>query len=118
MFYGCKTLYNIDELKYLNSNFCTNFSFMFCGCSYLSDIKSLENWNVSNGTDFRRMFSDCSSLSDIKSLENWNVSNGTDFGICSMNVNHKQILNHQKIGMYQKQIFWFDVYKLIRNIRY
>ncbi len=39
MFYKCETLYNIDELKYLNTNYCTNFSHMFFSCQYLSDIK-------------------------------------------------------------------------------
>ena len=48
MFYKCKTLYNIEELKYLNTEYCTDFSEMFNECSLLSDIKSLENWNVSN----------------------------------------------------------------------
>ena len=79
MFDGCRSLENIDELKYLNTKEITNFSFMFNKCRSLSDIKSLENWNVSNGTDFSYMFRGCSSLSEIKSLENWNVSNGTNF---------------------------------------
>ena len=48
MFYKCKTLYNIEELKYLNTEYCTDFSEMFNECSLLSNIKSLENWNVSN----------------------------------------------------------------------
>ena len=29
MFYNCNTLYNIDELKYLNTSNCTNFSLVF-----------------------------------------------------------------------------------------
>ena len=106
MFESCRTLKNIDGLKYLDTKEITdfsyifdecsslldikslenwdvskgtNFSFMFRGCSLLSDIKSLENWNVSKGTNFSFMFRGCSSLSDINSLENWNVSNGTNF---------------------------------------
>ena len=69
MFDECKSLKNIEELKYLNIFYCTNFSYMFRGCSSLSDIKSLEKWDVSNGNDFSNMFSECSSISDIKSLE-------------------------------------------------
>ena len=69
MFYECKTLYNIDDLKYLNTNFCTNFSYLFWDCLLLSDIKSLENWNVSNSTTFEGMFGNCLLLSDIKPLE-------------------------------------------------
>ena len=79
MFYECKNLKNIDELKYLNTKYCNNFEDMFWGCSSLSNIKGLEKWNVSNGKDFAGMFYGCSSLSDIKGLENWNVSNGNNF---------------------------------------
>ena len=79
MFYECKNLKNIDELKYLNTKYCNNFGFMFSGCSSLSDIKGLEKWNVSNGNNFAYMFNGCSSLSDIKGLEKWNVSNGNNF---------------------------------------
>ena len=56
MFNTCKNLQNINELKYLNTKYCTNFSFMFSKCSSLNDIKPLENWNVSNGTNFEDMF--------------------------------------------------------------
>ena len=75
MFYECKIIKNIDELKYLNTSNCNNFEYMFYECSSLTDIKSLENWNVSKGNNFLGMFSGCSSLTDIKSLENWNLSN-------------------------------------------
>ena len=56
MFYECKSLYNIDELKYLDVSKCTDFGCMFYGCSSLSDIKPLEKWDVSKCTDFNRMF--------------------------------------------------------------
>ena len=79
MFYKCKSLINIDELKYLNTDDCKDFSRMFNWCSSLSDITALEKWNVSNGTNFFGMFGGCSSLSNIKPLENWNVSNGNNF---------------------------------------
>ena len=46
MFNNCENLQNINELKYLNTKYCTNFSFMFIECLTLNDIKSLENWNV------------------------------------------------------------------------
>ena len=80
MFYKCKTLKNIDDLKFLNTKYCNDFNNMFNGCSILTNIKPLENWDVSNGKDFSSMFAECSSLSDIKPLENWNVSNGKYFG--------------------------------------
>ena len=79
MFFGCNNLKNIEELKYLNVKYCTNFSNMFCCFESLNNIKPLKNWNVSNGTNFSYMFCACLSLNDIKPLENWNVSNGTNF---------------------------------------
>ena len=79
MFHQCRNLTNIDELKYLNTEDCNNFSEMFRNCSSLSDIKSLANWNVSNGNNFSQMFIGCSSISDVQSLNGWNVSNATDF---------------------------------------
>ena len=78
MFNGCKSLSNIDELKYLNTKEVTNFSGMFYGCT-LSDINPLEDWNVSKGNKFSYMFGECSELVNIKGLEKWNVSNGNDF---------------------------------------
>ena len=79
MFYQCSALKNIDGLKYLNIEACSNFSHMFEGCSSLKEINSLEKWNVSNGNNFSHMFSGCSSLEKINSLEKWNVSKGNDF---------------------------------------
>jgi hypothetical protein len=69
MFDSCYNLKNIDELKYLNVKYCTNFSWMFSGCSSLNDITPLKDWNVSNGNNFSYLFSECSSLLDIKLLE-------------------------------------------------
>ena len=80
MFYECKSLYNIDELKYLDVSKCTDFSSMFSDCSSLSDIKSLEKQDVSKCTDFSSMFDCCYSLSDIKPLEKWDISKCTNFG--------------------------------------
>ena len=56
MFYDCKSLKNIEELKYLDTSDINNFSYMFYNCSSLSDIKSLQNWNVSNENNFSGMF--------------------------------------------------------------
>ena len=105
MFFQCKTLYNIDELKYLNTNHCFDFSSIFSGCDLLenvkplekwvfakscnlanmfkntslSDVKPLEKWYVLNCTNFSGMFYGCSSLSNLEGLEKWDVSNCTDF---------------------------------------
>ena len=79
MFYNCKFLQDISELKYLDVSESKDFSYMFYKCSSLSDIEALENWNVSNGNNFESIFSECSLLSNIKALENWNVSNSNNF---------------------------------------
>ena len=78
MFNGCKSLKNIDELKYLNTSYCNDFSYMFNMCSKIEDFKVLENWNVSNGKNFSNMFS-FSLLSKLEGLKNWDISNGKDF---------------------------------------
>ena len=80
MFYKCKSLKYIEQLKYLDTKETKNFTRMFSDCSLLSDLKGLQNWNVSNGNNFSYMFEGCSKLSDIKALQNWNVSNGNYFG--------------------------------------
>ena len=74
LFSYCETLYNFDELKYLNTSHCTNFSRMF-NCLKISNIKALEEWDVSNCNSFKGMLASCSSLKNIKALRNWNVSN-------------------------------------------
>ena len=38
MFYGCHSLKDINELKYLDTKYINYFSDMFWGCSLLSDI--------------------------------------------------------------------------------
>ena len=78
MFYMCRDLKDISELKNLDVSEVKDFSYMFYKC-LLSEIKFLENWNVSNGKNFSYMFSGCSLLSDIKPLEKFNVSNSITF---------------------------------------
>jgi len=78
MFHGCRSLKNIDGLKYLDTKDVNDFSFMFNNCSSLRDIEVLKYWNVSKGTNFSHMFYNC-QISDFKSLQNWNVTNGTNF---------------------------------------
>ena len=78
MFYFCKSLYNIEELKYLNTEDVTDFSFMF-GNSEISDIKPLEKWITNKSETFCNMFSCCKSLTNINALKSWNVSNCKNF---------------------------------------
>ena len=79
MFYGCKCLNDISELKNLNVKYINDFSCIFFDCPSLSNIKALENWDVSNGINFEYMFWGCKSLYNIEPLQNWNVSNGINF---------------------------------------
>ena len=79
MFYNIYILKDIEELKYLDTEYINNLSYMFYGCTSLSDIKPLENWDVSNVSKFSYMFDGCTSLSDIKPLEKWNVSKVNNF---------------------------------------
>ena len=71
MFFGCNTLTNIEELKYLDTRNVTNFSHCFYLCSSLKDISSLKYWNKSNSLDCSYMFTICKSLSDLNSLKHW-----------------------------------------------
>ena len=65
MFAECENLENINELKYLNTKYCTNFSYIFWQCSSLNDIKPLENWNVSNCINLEGIFGDYLSLKTL-----------------------------------------------------
>ena len=56
MFSWCNNLKNIEELKYLNTKYCTNFSSMFSDCSSLSDIKPLEKWNLTKENNYKGIF--------------------------------------------------------------
>ena len=78
MFDHCEILYNIDELKYLNTENVFDFYCMF-NYSNISNIKALENWDTSKSESFGYMFSNCKSLTNIEPLKNWNVSRSEDF---------------------------------------
>ena len=71
MFYGCKSLVNIEELKYLDTRRVTNFSYIFWGCSSLSDISPIEQWEVSNGINFSNIFSKSNLSEELKAFKNW-----------------------------------------------
>ena len=46
MFAYCNTLKDINELKYLNTKYYTNFSRMFYHCESLKDINELNYLNT------------------------------------------------------------------------
>ena len=78
MFYFCEALYNMNELKYLNTNNITDFSWMFANCK-ISNIKPLENWDTSKSKTFSYMFYNCKLVTNIKAVKNWDVSRCKDF---------------------------------------
>ena len=75
MFCGCKTLVNINDLKFLDIKNVSSIKNLFYDCESLKDIKALENWDVSKMEDLYGVFKGCKSLTDINPLKNWNVSN-------------------------------------------
>ena len=90
MFLGCSSFKNMEELRYLNTENVTNFSYIFAkyeaGNPFhnnrfhsFTNINFLSTWNVSNGINFSDIFKGCQKLSNIKALENWDVSNGIHF---------------------------------------
>ena len=79
MFESCKSLKDIDELKYLDVSKTKNFSYMFSGCSSLLNFDSLQNWDVSNSYNFEGMFEGCSYLVNVEAFQNWNVVNCNNF---------------------------------------
>ena len=78
MFRFCRILYDIDDLKYLNTENVTDFSEMF-RYTNISDIKALQYWDTSKSETFASMFNECDALSNIKPLKKWNVSRCKDF---------------------------------------
>ena len=78
MLYCCNALYNIDELKYLNTENVTTFSSMFVRCK-ISGIKALEKWDTSKSESFDGMFWGSELLTNIKPVKNWNVSKFKNF---------------------------------------
>ena len=65
MFCDCLSLKNMEELRYLNTENVTNFSYIFAkdmdsfpdnGFHSFTDINCLSTWNVSNGINFASIF--------------------------------------------------------------
>ena len=91
MFRYSENLYNIDELKYLNTENVTNFTGMFENCKKISNIKALENWDISKAETLDNMFCGCELITNIKPLKNWNVSSCKNFSGMFFNCNLSDI---------------------------
>ena len=72
MFYGCKSLTNLDISNFNTANV-TSMDSMFSGCSSLTNL-DLSNFNTANVTSMDRMFYNCSSLTNLD-LSNFNTAN-------------------------------------------
>ena len=78
MFFKSKSLYDIEELKYLNTSKSKKFSHMFETCQ-ITNINALETWDVSKSESFNSMFANCESIVNLSPLKNWDVSECEDF---------------------------------------
>ena len=75
MFYGCKSLTNLDVSEFKTSNV-KDMSCMFDGCESLTSL-DVSGFNTSNVTDMSYMFSGCESLTSLD-VSGFNTSNVTD----------------------------------------
>lgn len=60
MFYGCKSLTNLD-IKLFDTSNVIDMNGLFCGCRNLINL-NIDNWNTSVCTNMYGMFSGCNSL--------------------------------------------------------
>ena len=113
MFQSCKTLCNIDELKFLNTENVTDFSYLFFECT-ITDVTPLEHWNTSKSETFQSMFERCEQLTNINALKNWNVSKCKNFSglffLCRYLINIKSLENWNVYNSF-KELECIKLYK-------
>ena len=68
MFSFCKSLYNFDELQYLNTENVMDFFIMFQHTK-ISNINSLKNWDSSNSESLELMFNGLSINYKYKTIK-------------------------------------------------
>ena len=88
----------------LINNIIKNLQYMFSKCDKLKDINELKYLNTKYSKIFENIFDGCISLTNIKGFKNGMCQIIIIVKICSMNVNHQQILKNYKSGMYQMLI--------------
>ena len=99
MFYGCKSLKNIDLSNFKTKNI-SNMGHMFDGCESLTNI-DLSHINTQKVTIMEGMFSGCKSLTNVD-LSNFNTQNVANMecifnGCIKLEDNKKKDLNKIKI---------------------
>ena len=72
-FCGCENLKTIEGLKYLNTSYSKDMSYMFSGCYCLRQL-DLSGLNTSNVEDMSYMFSGCTFLEELN-LSGLNTAN-------------------------------------------
>lgn len=85
MFYGFKSIIEINGLSFLDTSNVTNMTNMFNGCNSLINL-DLSNFDTSNVTTMPYMFSRCNNLINLK-FGNFSTSNVTDMGGMFYNCN-------------------------------
>jgi surface protein len=88
MFYGCRSLKNLD-LSYFNTSKVTNMYEMFYGCQNLTGL-DLSHFDTSAVTDMRDMFSGCSNLASLN-VTSFNTEKVTDmsymfYSCCNLSI--------------------------------
>ena len=78
MFYECKTLKSLPDIKYWNTKNVTDMSSMFNGCISLNSLPDISNWDTRNVTDMSGMFYDCYSLVSLPDISKWDTKNVKD----------------------------------------
>lgn len=77
LFYNCKSIASIDNLKTLDTHSVTDMGIMFKGCESLTDV-DLSKWNTQSVTNMKAMFDECNNLETVN-LSGLDVSKVTTF---------------------------------------
>lgn len=77
-FYGFRALDDIEDLRYIDTSYATDFSALFIYCNSLKSVKPLSNWNTSKVKIMTNSFYDCYSVDDFTPIDGWSVSQVTE----------------------------------------
>lgn len=72
MFYGCKSISNIDVSRWNVGNV-TDMNGLFYGCTSLNSL-NIEGWNTSSVSNMNNIFNGCNSITSLN-VNNWDISN-------------------------------------------
>ena len=92
MFDKCSALYSISDLSKIQMNYSTDLSFMFNGCSSLISLPDISNWNTSKVNNINSIFCNCSSLKSLPDISKWNTSSMTNISEIFSNCENLSVL--------------------------